>query len=145
MTRLSLPRLAKPALVLVALSFALSACMSADQQTAFDLLNRDRNANRLGSLGDSQMLGDKAQNWAQYLAKTNVLKHSTLTAGITGCWRAIGENVGYGPSVSAVEKAYMNSAPHRANILNTSYDKVGTGVAWTGTRVYVVQVFLNAC
>ena len=54
----------------------------------------------------------------------------------------LGENVGHGPSVAAIEQAFMNSPGHRANILNPEFNWAGTGVsvAADGT-VYLVQVF----
>ena len=53
--------------------------------------------------------------------------------------------MGYGNSVAQVEAAYMQSAPHRANILNRGYTTVGVGVARRGDRVFTVQEFMSGC
>jgi uncharacterized protein YkwD len=54
----------------------------------------------------------------------------------------LGENVGSGPSVEAIQAAFMNSPGHRANILNPEFNWAGAGVAVAGNgTVYVVQVF----
>jgi uncharacterized protein YkwD len=48
-------------------------------------------------------------------------------AGVT----VLGENIAYGqPDAAAVMTAWMNSAGHRANILNCSYTRLGVGVAY---------------
>jgi uncharacterized protein YkwD len=39
--------------------------------------------------------------------------------------KALGENVGVGPTIDTVEAAFMRSAEHRANILDASYRYVG--------------------
>jgi uncharacterized protein YkwD len=139
------PRMAKLAVLFVGLALVLTACMSEDQQTARNRMNADRVHNSRSALAANDMLSAKAQKWADLLARNNSLSHSKLTDGISGCWRSIGENVGFGGSIAQVETAYMNSAGHRANILNASYDAVGTGVTWRGSRVFTVQVFMDRC
>ena len=67
--------------------------------------------------------------------------HSRLTDdNWSTTWTKLGENVGYAWSLEQVQNAFMNSAPHRANILDWTYNKVGTGVTygWDG-RIWVVQ------
>jgi uncharacterized protein YkwD len=57
-------------------------------------------------------------------------------------WTKLGENVGRGPSIDAVYDGFLQSPAHRANLLDSAFNWVGTGtaVAADGT-VYVVQVF----
>ncbi|HBN08337.1 MAG TPA: serine protease, partial [Cyanobacteria bacterium UBA8530] len=38
---------------------------------------------------------------------------------------------------------WMNSSGHKANILNTSYGKIGIGAVQTGSTTYFTQVFTN--
>ena len=45
----------------------------------------------------SDDLGRKAQQWAGVLADRGALQHSKLDDGVDPGWRALGENVGYGP------------------------------------------------
>jgi uncharacterized protein YkwD len=134
------------AAVLVAAVLVLSACFfTAGQQEAYVALNNDRAAHGLAPVFPHGELIAKAQAWADKLAQDNGLSHSTLTSGIPGCWRALGENVGYGSSVGGVQDAFMASSTHRANILNGAYGYAGTGVAYRGDRVFVVQVFMQGC
>jgi uncharacterized protein YkwD len=108
-------------------------------------LNHDRNVRNVSIVRYDPMLQRKAQRWAHKLARENRLYHSNLASGVSGCWRNIGENVGYGGSIAAIHRAYMRSPSHRANILNSAYDRVGLGVARNGSRVFTVQVFLHSC
>ena len=39
----------------------------------------------------------------------------------------------------------MASSGHRANVLNTTWNWVGVGMARNGSRVFTVQVFMTGC
>lgn len=131
--------------VLVAALSLLTACLSSAQSEVLTELNADRKANRLSSLPTQADAQRKAQAWAEKLARENKLYHSTLSDGIKVRWCSLGENVGYGGSIAAIEDAYMRSAGHRANILSTKWNGVGVGYAKNGNRVYTVQVFIKTC
>jgi uncharacterized protein YkwD len=138
-------RTALAAVVLVAAFSLLTACLSPDQDQVRIAMNNDRVAYGLGALSVQMDAQNKAQAWAQKLASENTLYHSNLPDGINVRWCSLGENVGYGPSISAIETGYMNSPGHKANILNTTWNGVGTGVAYNGDRVFTVQVFIQTC
>jgi uncharacterized protein YkwD len=57
----------------------------------------------------------------------------------------VGENIAWAgsPSMTNINNMWMNSADHRANILNLAYHQVGIGVATNGSRWMVVEVFSN--
>ena len=109
-----LPRLAGSAAVLVAAVLLLSACFgTAGQQEAFVALNNDRAAHGLAPVIPHGELIAKAQAWADKLAGDGRLSHSNLSSGVPGCWRSLGENVGYGSTVGGVQNAFMNSRATR--------------------------------
>lgn len=140
-------RLRRPALTglaVAAVALLLGACLNADQQSALDAMNRDRTANRRGALTINDQAQAKAQKWAEKIARDNRLSHSNLASGIS-CYRALGENVGYASSVAAAQRAFMASADHKKNILDTRWNGAGIGVAKNGSRVFVVQVFIAGC
>ena len=57
-------------------------------------------------------------------------------------FRTAGENIAYGQRTpQAVVNAWMNSAGHRANILNASYTQIGVGYAAKGH--YWTQMFIG--
>ncbi|CAN5680352.1 hypothetical protein BH10ACT1_BH10ACT1_34800 [soil metagenome] len=131
--------------LLAGLALLLSACLTGEQQSGLDALNKDRTANRVVTLGIQSDAQAKAQAWAEKLARENKLYHSTLSSGIRAKWCNIGENVGYASSVTAAEAAFMRSTTHRANIVNKVWNGVGIGVAKNGSRTFVVQVFIKTC
>lgn len=139
--------------IAIATAILLTACEPSTRSTSspsaaatgLRALNADRSAHGLAPLAANSQLQAKAQAWAEQLARERRLRHSVLTADVPACWRALGENVGYGASIQAVEAAYMTSSPHRANILDRRYTSAGVGVAVEGTRTYTVQVFMSGC
>ncbi|MEO5838422.1 MAG: CAP domain-containing protein [Acidimicrobiales bacterium] len=138
-------RAKRPTVLLVALlaaaAIVLSAC-SPQQLDSFQRINYDRTDNGLIGLSINDTLMAKAQAWSDYLASLNTLQHSNLAEAVDPGWWMLGENVGYGPSIEAIEKAFMNSPGHRANILNPQFNWAGTGVSVSGNgTVFVVQVF----
>ena len=147
-TRAELPpkkhRIVAVLAVLVSLAI-LTGCLNTAQSKVLSELNIDRKAYRLRTLGTQADAQRKAQAWAEKLARENRLYHSTLSSGIKVRWCSIGENVGYGPTVGAIEDAYMASSGHRANILNTKWNGVGVGYAKNGNRTFTVQVFIKTC
>jgi hypothetical protein len=68
---------------------------------------------------------------------------SSSTRSRLGSPRYLAENVGHAPSVESIQLAYLNSAEHRRNMLNTVYDHVGVGVVKDGRYYYAVEVFLG--
>ena len=123
----------------------LTGCLRSTQSQVLSELNADRAAHKLRTLGTQADAQRKAQAWAEKLARENKLYHSTLSDGIKVKWCSLGENVGYGPNVPAIEDAYMNSSGHQANILSTKWNGVGVGYATNGSRVFTVQVFIKTC
>lgn len=133
-------RLVLPLLAVVAL---LTACTPEQQQT-IDLVNQARTQAGLPTLLPHAAAVAKAQAWAEHMAAATKVEHSNLADGMTGDWDLLGENVGAGATIEAVQQAFLASPAHRANILDGRYNWVGTGVAkGADNRVYVVQVFAH--
>jgi uncharacterized protein YkwD len=125
----------------MAAALLLTSC-SPEQLDAFQRINYSRTDHGLIGLSIQDSLMNKAQLWADYLASVGTLAHSNLAEGADPGWWMLGENVGSGPSVEAIQAAFMNSPGHRANILNPEFNWAGAGVAVAGNgTVYVVQVF----
>jgi uncharacterized protein YkwD len=140
-----LPSARLASLLLVAV-LVLASCAGPSEQTqGLDAMNADRRNNAIAPVTVDGMLQAKAQAWAERLAHENRLYHSTLADGVGGCWRSLGENVGNGGSIADIERAYMASPGHRANILNRTFDRAAVGVAHRGNQVFTVQVFMQSC
>ncbi len=109
----------------------------------FSLLNQQRVVNGLPALQRVAPLDTAAQSYSEtmrsathggsvYLSHTSPdgTSFSTRITWTGYRWTAIGENIAAGQRTpQAVVSAWMNSAGHRANILNRAFRHVGIGVA----------------
>ena len=128
------------------LALLLAACQTEGQAAVGRELNADRRAHGLATLPSHGTLDAKAQAWAAKLARDGRLSHSNLASGAPRCYRALGENVGFGPSAAHVQDGYMASSGHRANVLGRGWTDVGVGYArGRNGGVYTVQVFMTRC
>ncbi len=110
------------------------------------LTNAQRTSRGLRALAFSSCADGFANTWAGKLAAAGTLSHQPLSPILTTCRaRGVGENVAFGNvSPDALVKMWMDSAGHRANILNPAFTHLGVGDVTTSTgRVYGVQVFLT--
>lgn len=130
---------------------ALTGCEStpADRNEVIAEINASRQAAGLKPLREHVTLDQKADAWARKLRDRCDLSHSKLSDGAPSEWLKLGENVGYGGTISQVHDAYMNSPGHRANILDPVFQWVGAAAVWgncpDGTRrVFTVQVFMKS-
>jgi uncharacterized protein YkwD len=82
-----------------------------------------------------------ARDQARRMADQETLFHNPRLTSEVPNWRYVGENVGYGPDVVTVHRAFMGSAPHRANILDQDFTRVGVGAVVRNGRVWVSEVF----
>lgn len=131
------------ALSVVALPGRATADPAGDAGTAAALINESRwNAGLHGLMPDRE-LQVIANRQANRMAESGSIFHSGDLGGqLSWGWWAWSENVGYGPSVGWIHNAFMNSSYHASNILHSSYNYVGVGVAYGADGlVYVAQVF----
>ena len=95
-------------------------------------VNAERTKRGLPALRLTSCLNDTyAQPWSVYMAVHRTLTHQSMSRMLTGCHASIAaENVGYGAvSAATLVKAWMASAGHRANILNSKLRYIGVGAA----------------
>jgi uncharacterized protein YkwD len=86
-------------------------------------------------------LAQVARAQARRMAERNRLYHNPNLTREVSNWRWVGENVGYGPGPAVLHRAFMNSAPHRANILDGDFTQVGVGAVVRDGRLWVAEVF----
>lgn len=100
--------------------------------------NKERTTRGLKALTIDSKLATAAQNKANDMVARDYWSHTTpdgkqpwsfiIAAGYE--YQAAGENLAYGFTTSSeTVTGWMNSADHRANILNKSYTEVGFGIA----------------
>jgi len=130
-------RAVKVAGLTLAALLLVGACTSGDEDHAVDLVNSARRANGRAALSTNVSLIITAQAWSQHMASTQSLVHRTkLSDGAPAGWRKLGENIGYASSVDGIQSAFMNSAGHKANILDSTFNNVGIGVTRDGNGRY---------
>jgi uncharacterized protein YkwD len=93
----------------------------------------------------SASLSAKAERHSQEMARKGYIYHSScLSCNFRSYnWSVGGENVGVGASVKSLHRAFMDSAPHRRNVLYRPYRYVGIGVVQSGGRMWVTVLFMG--
>lgn len=118
---------------------------SADDEAAFvDALNRVRAENGLPPFAVDTELANLSRSHAQVMADAGEIFHaSPISAGFTGSWKKLGENVGVGASVQVLVDAFVASSGHFANIIDPSFTEIGVGVVWKDSALYTTHRFLQ--
>ena len=141
-------------LCIVSTSFAAPAASPARpsnsaEQMLYDAVNHER-----ANLGLRQLQWDNAIANAARLHTSLLADHDTLSHRFAGeadlqtrlrlagaIFRLVAENVAEAPDVSTLHIAWMNSAPHRANILDPQVDSIGIAIERRGDQYYATQDF----
>ncbi|MGC2636367.1 MAG: CAP domain-containing protein [Acidobacteriaceae bacterium] len=118
----------------------------------FTLTNQDRQAQGLQPLAWNDALAGAARAHATLMAQEPQLSHQypgeppllDRAAAAGAHFQAIAENVAMAPNAEAVEHAWMNSTPHRTNILDPKMNALGVGVVERGGYLYAVEDFAQA-
>lgn len=93
------------------------------------LHNQEREKNEIEPLKLDETLTEYAGNHAAWMAKKNTLQHSNIS-NLLGKFRTVGENIAWNQKdENAVVIGWMNSKPHKANILNSKFKLVGFGMS----------------
>lgn len=127
------------------------AQQSAEQQV-MELANADRAQHGLAPLKWDPALAQAAAEHAQLMAQQQALSHQfagepdlVARGGAAGVhFRSIAENVAVAPNPEALNQEWMNSTPHRANILNPTMNGIGVGVVKVGPNYYAVEDFADS-
>jgi uncharacterized protein YkwD len=95
-------------------------------------VNAQRTSRGLPALRLSTCANDTyAQPWSVYMAVHHTMTHQSMSRMLTGCHASIAaEDIGAGGvSASSMVAAWMASADHRANILDSHLRYIGVGAA----------------
>lgn len=127
-----------------------SASLSAQEQTAGNLLNSDRARYNLAPLAVDPALCRIARIKSQDMRDNQYFAHTSPTYGDVRSmlrrfgydFSSAGENIAHHASVEKAQAAFLSSPGHRRNIMSTGYTKVGLGVAiGSAGDVYLTQIF----
>jgi uncharacterized protein YkwD len=127
---------------------ASAAELSAARTQAHKLLlmtNDVRDDHDLRPLLDRRRLARYATRHTARMVRRGSLFHSTssrMSDALSGTgWSMWGENVGVGSTLRRVQRAFMHSTEHRANILRRAFDHAGIGVVRSDGYVWVTVDF----
>lgn len=107
------------------------------------LINQERANQGQGRLRYNRKLSKLARRHTNVMADRGDLHHNPNLASQASrlSWTILGENVGVGNSVETLHRAFMDSPPHRHNVLEGRYRRVGIGTKVVGGRLWVTIVF----
>lgn len=127
-----------------------------------DQLTKTNNQRALigrSALQHIECLNGIAETWAKKMSDTGKLAHSNDTksgiyststdfsiqtpAKCGGTWSLLGENVGVGGDSASIFNAFMASTAHKNNIEDSRFTKVGMGAYWSGSQLWVTQIFAS--
>lgn len=97
--------------------------------TVVSMTNAARASAGLRPYQYSADLAAVAQSWANQMAARGGISHNPQLQSAVRGWRYVGENVGSGGSLQAIQSSFMKSTSHRSNILDRDFTQVGVGVA----------------
>lgn len=110
------------------------------QTATLCLINNKRRAHHLGRVSENHRLDRASMQHAQDMARRNFFEHGDFVGRIkssdylagAGSWM-VGENIAWGGGSYATPKSivrmWMNSPPHRHNILDARFREIGIGIA----------------
>lgn len=123
------------------------------KSTLLNMLNQTRNSMGINALSENNLLDQAAQLKAQDMVENEYFNHISPTGTTPWYWflkagynyKYAGENLAIGFYDSKeVFDAWMNSATHKKNMLNSAYTEVGTAVLsgfGQNNAIVVVQLF----
>lgn len=130
---------------------AATTSAGGERGTLAGMVNSLRGSNGLSGLNRDATLDGVAQRWAEWMASNRTLQHNpNLRGEVGGGWSRTGENIVRNTGAQSWSSSkitswmfnwWSNSAPHRANMLNTAYTHIGVGYAMGSGGPYAVLVF----
>ena len=129
-----------------------NSSLSADEQEIINLINKQRTNNGLQALKIDNEVQRVAKIKAQDMVTNNYFSHTSPIYGspfdmlksFKISYKTAGENIAGNSNNSAAVNAWMNSAAHKANILNGNFNYTGIGVVSSSKYGKVfVQMFIG--
>lgn len=122
------------------------------ERILFDSANRERIARGIPPLKWDAALAEAARSHAQRMADENALSHQfpgepdvpTREKQAGEKMSEAAENVAVGPSAAAIQTGWMNSPPHRRNLLDPQLNSIGIAIVQRGQNLFAVEDFSRA-
>jgi uncharacterized protein YkwD len=125
-----------------------SACWStkSSERRLSALTNEARGDHGRQQLRFNDELSKAARAHSRRMARRGHLFHNsydTMSTLIEGTWGTLGENLGSGGTIPSIQQAFMDSDPHRHNLLDRGWRKIGVGVVRKDDRLWVTVLFTD--
>lgn len=110
--------------------------LTAAEQNLLDMTNKERVARGLPPFEIDESLVQSARDHANWMASRRIMQHTR---------KPVGENIAQGQATSdSAIRTWMNSPPHRANMLSRGWTKIGAaGYTSPEGRIYWCLQFLR--
>ena len=132
------------ALILQTLAPTAAMATTTAEYTEASYVNHDRANHGLRGLKLSGWVSELAHRHSLRMWSQHRLFHDCLYCLLrSNGWSVMGENVGYASSLRGMNRIFMNSPPHRANILTKGFTRMGVGVVRAGGMVWVTEIFFR--
>ncbi|SPE44202.1 exported hypothetical protein [Candidatus Sulfotelmatobacter sp. SbA7] len=126
--------------------------VSSAERQLFDAANRERKGRGIPALRWDEALASAARNHASEMAKRGTVSHQfpgesnlpTRARQASARYSSLAEDVDQGPNMETIHRSLMASPLHRANILDSSMDSAGIGVAERDGQWFAVEDFSKA-
>ena len=108
------------------------------------LTNQLRAQHGLSILATSGTILSIARGWSANMAAAGGISHNMNLPNVVSLpWTKLGENVGVGGSVDAIQTAFINSPHHYENLVDPVWNYIGIGVVDSGGRIWVTVDFMQ--
>ena len=126
----------------VPVTTAATGSYSAPAESEFvSKINALRSSVGVAGLAANGELNNYARWWAKQMADSGNFSHSDI-GSLLDPWTTVGENLGYGPSVTSVFNALVASTGHYNNMVDPRFTSVGVGAYVDSTgRIWTAHVF----
>ena len=122
------------------------------ERQIFEWTNQERAKVNASPLKWSDRLAVAARLHSDEMAKHKDLSHQVQDepafierlAERGARFNAAAENIGYGDEAEDLQSGWMNSPPHRANLLNLVHTEMGVGIVRSGGRLWATEDFTTA-
>lgn len=114
------------------------------ERQMMSFIDAARERRGIDDLRRSRAIGYKARLHARRMMRDGTIFHSSLGSMLSALsWRLAGENVGMGPDLKGLHKAFMQSPGHKHNVLDKRFNRFGVGIAKDQGYIYVTVMFLG--
>ena len=119
---------------------------SAAERAFASKTNKARAAHGLSRVSLDPQLSQSATKHNRSMVRKTLLFHTSNSQFYNWVthWSMLGENVGEGGGVSVLQRAFMHSPEHRANILERSFKHIGVAVKKKNGLMWVTVQFESA-